>query len=99
MTTDTLFDCAGCTFPSSLKHLWLNVGLMQEDGCFDQTSGSLKNLQTMQVSFRVNGSTFNLRSFLCTAGAIDIKVNQDRDSAILEISMPPDDDDVWLELL
>ena len=92
------FHCLGCTFPSSLQHLWLSVGCMQEDGCFHQPSGSLGNLQTMHVSFRVEGSSFSLKSFTSSAGAIDINVNELHGPSVLELFMPPQDDDAWLKV-
>ena len=38
------FDCVGGSFPCSLVHLYLSVGLLLEDGCFKRDLASLRSM-------------------------------------------------------
>ncbi len=95
VTNGVLFDCQGCTFPDTLRHLCLSVAQIKEDGAFSHAAIGLQKLETMHVSFYILGSEFSLRSFRCSKEQIDIDLNQGFESGLLGIWMPPEGDDVW----
>ena len=78
------FDCRSCTFPSTLKELFLSVGQVREDGWFTGSHG-LNSLHSLHVSFVVDYiGTVNLGAFASGSKAVSITM----EDGIFNLTMP-----------
>lgn len=92
VTIDDLFDCRGCSFPSSLRHIWWRVGHLQEHGCFSCVPSGLQTLETLHISFNFQPPSNIQPSFLDWESR---ERDFDLDDNIFAIYMPPRHNAVW----
>lgn len=86
------FDCRGCSFPSTLQHLYLSVEQMLEDGAFQ--AGHLQ-LSTMHVSCKTSAGSLDLEAFACGNRKVSIRCDTD---GIFDLWMPHQGDIAWRQL-
>ena len=85
------FDCCSCTRPSTLRHLFLSVGRMTEDGWFSDHQG-LDSLHSVHVSFKVqHAGKVDLGAF----GAGSRPVSITMEDGIFALWMPLQQDTIW----
>ena len=89
-----MFDCRGCSFPSTLRHLNLKVAKIREDGAFQR--GMIQQTDRMHVSFKAQGSNLDLGAFALGTKRVSMAIGLD---GSIELWMPEQHDIVWQEVL